>query len=183
MTKLTKDTKSESTKNFSEHNEEVVAEVSQDIYSLDEIINIITDTLAEADGELIAQIANDVLAGEFTYDGDSIVNATWNEVDPYLASSIVESEFKKLVTDTAILSLNDLGEISFVFDELSADDKITNEQILSFHSDLISQIEFYGDQPDADFTAFEAIEEASAVLLSTLPDDQVKAHLNKPNNN
>jgi hypothetical protein len=78
MNNLTEDIRSDLTKIFSERNEVVAEEGSQETYSLDEVINIIADTLAEADGEFIANVANTILAGDFTYDGDSIISATWN---------------------------------------------------------------------------------------------------------
>jgi len=68
---LMEDIRSDLTKIFSEKEE--VTE-SNNTYSVDDIIGMIAETLAEADGDFIAQVANSVLTGEFTYEGDSIIS-------------------------------------------------------------------------------------------------------------
>jgi hypothetical protein len=58
-------------------NNESNIEPEVEVRSADELINIIADTLAEADGESIEGIANQILSAEVEYIEDSLFNVKW----------------------------------------------------------------------------------------------------------
>ena len=53
------------------------SEIFSDTVDADHIINLISDTLAEADGEYIARVANQLLSADVRYIEDSLFDIKW----------------------------------------------------------------------------------------------------------
>lgn len=51
--------------------------MATEIKTADEVINMIADTLAEADGAFIEQIANQLLSAKVVYIEDSLFEVQW----------------------------------------------------------------------------------------------------------
>jgi len=56
-----------------------MAKVTTEQMSADQVINLISDSLVEMDGEAVAEVANSFLSCNIEYVEDSIFNVEWKD--------------------------------------------------------------------------------------------------------